>query len=50
MGMEDELASTGDEFAASAPAAGGAAPAGREKRESIQYSRKLGQILNSKKK
>jgi hypothetical protein len=49
-GMEDELAATGDEFATSAPAAGGEEPAGRAKRESIEYSRKLGQILNSKKK
>lgn len=50
MGMEDELAATGDEFAGSAPAAGGTAPAGRERRESVEYSRKLGQILTSKKK
>jgi hypothetical protein len=50
MGMEDELASAGDEFAGTAPAAGGTAPAGRERRESIEYSRKLGQILTSKKK
>ncbi len=49
-GMETDLAATGDEFAASAPAAGGELSAGREKRESIEYSRKLGQILNSKKK
>ncbi len=49
-GLEGELAATGDEFAASAPAAGGEAAAGRERRESIEYSRKLGQILNSKKK
>lgn len=49
-GMEADLAATGDELAASAPAAGGAAPAGRERRESIEYSRKLGQILSSKKK
>ena len=49
-GLEGELAATGDEFAASAPAAGGDAAAGRERRESIEYSRKLGQILNSKKK
>jgi len=50
MGMEDELASAGDEFATSAPAAGGEEPAGRAKRESIEYSRKLGLLLNSKKK
>lgn len=49
-GMEDEMASVGDEFAASAPAAGGAEAAGRARRESVEYSRKLGQILNSKKK
>jgi hypothetical protein len=40
----------GDEFAASEPATGGEEPAGRMKRESVQYSRKLGQILSSKKK
>ena len=40
----------GDEFAASEPATGGDAAAGRAKRESIEYSRKLGQILSSKKK
>jgi hypothetical protein len=49
-GMEDEMAAVGDEFAASAPAAGGTEPAGRERRESVEYSRKLGQMLNSKKK
>lgn len=49
-GMEDEMSSVGDEFAASAPAAGGTEPEGRERRESIEYSRKLGQILTSKKK
>ena len=49
-GMEDDLAAAGDEFAASAPAAGGEEPAGRARRESIEYSRKLGIILNSKKK
>ena len=49
-GLEGEVAAVGDEFAASAPAAGGEEPAGRAKRESIEYSRKLGQILNSKKK
>ena len=41
---------TGDEFAASEPATGGMAPAGRAKRESIEYSRRLGTILSSKKK
>jgi hypothetical protein len=50
MGMEDELAATGDEFAATAPAAGGTAAAGRDRRESVEYSRKLGQMLTSKKK
>lgn len=40
----------GDEFAASEPATGGAEAAGRAKRESIEYSRKLGTILSSKKK
>lgn len=49
-GMESDLAATGDEFAASAPAAGGDLAAGREKRESVEYSRKLGQLLTSKKK
>jgi len=49
-GLEDEMSAVGDEFAASAPAAGGTEPAGRARRESIEYSRKLGQILNSKKK
>jgi hypothetical protein len=43
MGIEDE-------FGASEPATGGMEPAGRMKRESIQYSRKLGTILSSKKK
>jgi hypothetical protein len=41
---------SGDEFAASEPAAGGEEAAGRTKRESIEYSRKLGILLNSKKK
>ena len=40
----------GDEFGASEPATGGMEPAGRMKRESIEYSRKLGNILSSKKK
>jgi hypothetical protein len=55
--MEGEMPSTmadagmgGDEFAASEPATGGEEAAGRAKRESIEYSRKLGQILSSKKK
>ena len=41
---------TGDEFAAAEAGAGGTEEAGRAKRESIEYSRKLGQILSSKKK
>ena len=49
-GLEGEVAAVGDEFAASAPAAGGEEAAGRARRESVEYSRKLGQILNSKKK
>jgi hypothetical protein len=47
--IEADLAATGDEFAASAPAAGGAEEAGRAKRESIEYSRRLSSIINSKK-
>ena len=39
-----------DEFASSEPAAGGDEEAGREKRESIQRSRKLATMLSSKKK
>lgn len=39
-----------DEFAASEPATGGEEAAGRAKRESIEYSRRLGTILSSKKK
>ena len=39
-----------DEFSASEPATGGVEPAGRAKRESIEYSRRLGTILSSKKK
>jgi hypothetical protein len=45
-----EVPPMGDEFAASEPATGGAEEAGRAKRESVEYSRKLGQILSSKKK
>lgn len=41
---------SGDEFSAAEPAAGGMEPAGRAKRESIEYSRRLGTILSSKKK
>ena len=39
-----------DDFEASEPAAGGEEPTGRTRRESIEFSRKLGQILSSKKK
>jgi hypothetical protein len=45
---EEELG--GDEFGASAAATGGEEAAGRMKRESIEYSRKLGSMLSSKKK
>jgi hypothetical protein len=38
---------TGDEFGASEPATGGEEAAGRAKRESIEYSRKLGMLLAS---
>jgi hypothetical protein len=46
---EEEFPS-GDAFDAAAAAAGGAEEAGREKRESVEYSRRLGNILSSKKK
>jgi hypothetical protein len=39
-----------DEFGAAEPATGSEEPAGRAKRESIEYSRRLGTILTSKKK
>ena len=39
-----------DEFGAAAPAAGGEEEAGREKRESIERSRRLGSILSDSKK
>jgi prophage DNA circulation protein len=39
-----------DEFGTAASAAGGDAEAGRAKRESIQFSRRLGTLLSSKKK
>lgn len=45
-----EAMPTGDEFAAAEAGTGGTEEAGRAKRESIEYSRKLGQILSSKKK
>lgn len=48
--MGEPGAEMGDEFGGSEAATGGEEPAGRMKRESIQYSRKLGQILSSKKK
>jgi len=41
---------SGDEFSAAEAGAGGAEAAGRVKRESIEYSRRLGTILSSKKK
>ena len=47
--IEDEDA-MGDDFEASEPAIGGEEAAGRTKRESLELSRKLGQILSSKKK
>jgi hypothetical protein len=40
----------GDEFSGAAAATGGEEPTGRMKRESIEYSRKLGTMLSSKKK
>lgn len=39
-----------DEFAAAAPAAGGEEEAGRAKRESVEFSRRLATLLTSKKK
>jgi hypothetical protein len=39
----------GDEFGAAEPATGGEEAAGRARRESVEYSRRLGQILSSKK-
>jgi hypothetical protein len=50
-GAEADVAAGGmeDEFAASEPAAGGEEEAGRAKRESVERSRKLGQILSKKK-
>ena len=44
-----EAMPTGDDFAAAEPAAGGEEPAGRMKRESVEYSRKLGTILSQPK-
>jgi hypothetical protein len=40
----------GDEFGGAEAATGGEEPAGRMKRESVEYSRRLGTILSSKKK
>jgi hypothetical protein len=40
----------GDEFGGAEVATGGEEPAGRMKRESVEYSRRLGTILSSKKK
>ena len=48
--MGPEEMPTGDDFAAAEPAAGGEEAAGRMKRESIEYSRKLGTILSKPKK
>ena len=47
--MGSEEFPSGDEFDAAEPAAGGVEMAGRAKRESIEYSRRLGTILSSKK-
>ena len=49
MGMPTEEP-MGDEFGGAEAATGGAAPEGRMKRESVEYSRKLGTMLSSKKK
>jgi hypothetical protein len=48
--MGAEEMPTPDQFAAAEPAAGGEEAAGRAKRESIEYSRKLGTILSQPKK
>jgi len=49
-GMPSTMAEPeGDIFGSSEPATGGEEPAGRAKRESIEYSRRLGKILSSKK-
>ena len=53
MGAEEmpaTMAAPDEAGAASEPATGGEEEAGRAKRESIEYSRRLGQILSSKKK
>lgn len=46
----DPAAAMADEFAGAEAAGGGAEAAGRPARESVQFSRTLGQILSSKKK
>jgi len=50
MDAEEPMAEPEDDFGAAEPAAGGEEEAGRAKRESIQRSVRLGQILSSKKK
>jgi hypothetical protein len=57
MGIDDAMPGEGDgmeepddAFAASSAAAGGEEAAGRMKRESVEYSRRLGQLLAPKKK
>jgi hypothetical protein len=50
MTPDDLDAEPTDEFGAAAPAAGGDEVAGRAKRESIDYSRRLANILAPKKK
>jgi DNA-binding transcriptional regulator GbsR (MarR family) len=47
---EPDMPEGGDEFGAAAAATGGEEAAGRMRRESIEYSRKLGKILISNKK
>jgi hypothetical protein len=49
-GPGEEDFPTGDEFGASEAATGGAEAAGRAKRESVEYSRRLGMLLSSSKK
>ena len=48
--IDAAVAAGPDEFGGEEVATGGTEPAGRAKRESIEYSRKLGTILSSKKK
>jgi hypothetical protein len=47
---EEDMEEPDDAFAASSAAAGGEEAAGRMKRESVEYSRRLGQMLAPKKK